>query len=50
MPYAFAKLQSEDAQDNSRELLVNDALELVIITFVTIFTLKYKYYNHHVIL
>ena len=49
MPYALEKLQDEEAQDNSRELLVNDALELVIITFVTIFTLKYKYYIHHVI-
>ena len=52
LPYSLDKLnkvRNKNKNDNSKELLVNDALELIIITLVTIFTLKYKYYVHHVI-
>ena len=52
LPYIFDKLnkvKDETNDDNSKELLVNGALELIIITLTTFFALKYKYYIHHII-
>ena len=55
LPFALDKLNhaknNEDEKDidNSREILINDALELIVISLVTYLTLKYKYYIHHII-
>ena len=50
LPYLFDKLNKDKSKyDNSREVLVNDALILIIITLATFVTLKYKYYIHHII-
>ena len=55
LPFVLDKLNkaknNEDEKDidNSRGLLVNDALELIIISLVTYCTLKYQYYIHHII-
>ena len=55
MPFALDKLNNaknnEDEKDidNSREILINDALELIVISLATYLTLKYKYYIHHII-
>ena len=44
MPYALEKAFKEDDEDgdNSKELLVNDAFELIIISLATFIVLKYK--------
>ena len=48
IPYILDKYNKDKNKiDNSAQLLVNDALVLIIITLVTFFTLKYKYYIHH---
>ena len=39
----------EEEIDFSKELYINDAIEIIFITIVTYFILKYKYYKHHVI-
>ena len=51
LPYALEKAFKEDDEDgdNSKELLVNDAFELIIISLATFFVLKYKYYKHHIL-
>ena len=57
LPYALDRINEakdnnegdEKNYDNSIELLINDAMELILITIVTYFTLKYKYYIHHII-
>ena len=52
LPYSLNKFNKDNDKykdDNSKVLLVNDALELIIITLVTFLTLKYKYYIHHII-
>ena len=57
LPYALDRLngikENDDSNDknadNSVELFINNAIELIIITIVTYFTLKYKYYIHHII-
>ena len=38
-----------EIEESSRELLFNEALEIVFITLITFFILKYKYYYHHFI-
>ena len=42
-------LYYEGDEENSRELFINDAIEIVFITLITYFILKYKYYIHHII-
>jgi len=32
-----------------RDLFINDAIEVILVTIVTYFLLKYKYYIHHII-
>ena len=47
LPYfAFG---DEEEEDSSRELFINDAIEIIFLTLITYFFLKYKYYNHHFI-
>ena len=42
-------LYYEGDEENSRELFINDAIEIIFITLITYFILKYKYYIHHII-
>ena len=35
--------------DSISELYVNDAIEIIFLTLITYFILKYKYYKHHII-
>ena len=39
----------EEENESSRELYTNDALQIIFITLITYFNLKYKYYIHHFI-
>ena len=39
----------EEDTDTSRELYINDALEIIFLSLITYFILKYKYYIHHII-
>ena len=42
-------LKSNEEKDSSRKLYINDAIEIIFLTIVTYFILKYKYYIHHII-
>ena len=44
----FIKKEKEEDTDNY-DLLINDALVAIIMTIITRFALKYKYYIHHII-
>ena len=39
----------DEEEDSSRELFINDAIEIIFLTLITYFFLKYKYYIHHII-
>ena len=47
-PY-YLKDDDEKKDDTSRELYINDGIELILITLATLVFLKYKYYTHHII-
>ena len=45
----YMKEEDEKNDETFRELFINDAIELIIISLATYFILKYKYYKHHII-
>ena len=45
----YLKKEGEENDDTSRELYINDGIELIFITIATSFFLKYNYYIHHII-
>ena len=47
-PY-YLKEDEEEKDETSRDLFINDAIELILITLGTFVFLKYKYYIHHII-
>ena len=47
-PY-YLKPEDEKNDITSRELYLNDAIELIFISVTTYFVLKYKYYKHHIL-
>ena len=42
-------LYYEIDEEKSRQLYINDGLEIIFLTLITYFILKYKYYIHHII-
>ena len=47
--FALASESEEERGDTSRELYTNDDIQIIFITLITSFILKYKYYKHHFI-
>ena len=48
-PFYFLKKGKADNNNKYREMFINDSLEIIFITIVTYFFLRYKYYIHHII-
>ena len=48
LPFYFLKSNAEN-KNQHRDLFINDSLDIIFITLVTHFFLKYKYYIHHII-
>jgi len=48
-PFFFLKNDKNDDTNVYKDLLIIDAIEQILITIVTMFALKYKYYIHHTI-
>ena len=48
-PFYFLKKGKNDNNNKYREMFINDSLEIIFITIVTYFFLRYKYYIHHII-
>ena len=48
-PFFFLKNDKNDDTNVYKELLIFDAIGQILITIVTMFALKYKYYIHHTI-
>ena len=49
IPLFFLKKDKEEEGDKYRDFFIIDALEAVLLTVITYFALKYKYYLHHII-
>ena len=50
LTYLFFLLSLKDEEtDLFREIYINDTIEIIFITIVTYYILKYKYYIHHII-
>ena len=47
IPLYFLKKDKDQDADTYKDLLTNNALEAILLTIVTRFALKYKYYIHH---
>ena len=48
LPFYFLKSNAEN-KNQHRDLFINDSLDIIFITLVTHFFLKYTYYIHHII-
>ena len=51
-PFYFIKSSGKDEEEEAakyKDLFINDASEVIFVTIVTYFLLKYKYYIHHII-
>ena len=51
--YIYKSNENENSKEmiayKYRDLFINDAIEVILVTIVTYFLLKYKYYIHHII-
>ena len=47
--HVYVGYDKKHPENKYKELYLNDSLDIIIITLVTIFILKYKYYIHHMI-